>query len=219
MPQHWVGRAVRSPRWLPAVTLAVVLAGGYVQPDQIVRAAALTGASSAGDGSAQLSLPWTPGETWRLTGGPHPEQLGKGRPWSALDFQPKDGSPGRVRAARAGRVTRPCPNMVEVHHKGGWTTQYYHLRHIPVHAGEWVKRGALLGWTSTRAGCGGQATGPHLHFSLLWHGSYINLRGNAIGGWVVREGDAPYLGCLVRNGTRRCAPHGLIPNGGFVGAQ
>ena len=217
MPQHWVGRFFRSPRWLAAVCLAVA-ATVVVQPPQNVSAATTPYALAAiSDGSARLSFPWTKGENWRLTGGPHPDGLTNEHPWSALDFQPKNALPGKVRAARAGIVTRPCPNMVEIRHEGGWTTVYYHLRNIPVRDGQWVPRGAMLGWTSTRSGCGGYASGPHLHFSLKWHGEFINLRGNAIGGWTVREGDVPYAGCLVRNGTRRCAPKGLLSNIGLIG--
>jgi LasA protease len=219
MPQHWVGRVVKAPLWLPVV-LAVV-AMGFVQPAEAARAALTAGVSTAavGDGRARLSLPWTRGEVWRLTGGPHPELGGKKHPWSALDFQPKSGAPGKVRAARGGTVNRPCPNMVEIRHEGGWTTVYYHLRNIPVRDGEWVPRGAMLGWTSTRSGCGGYAVGPHLHFSLKWNGQFINLRGNAIGGWTIREGDVPYAGCLVRDGVRRCAPRGLLGNAGLIGAE
>ena len=77
-----------------------------------------------------------------------------------------------------------------------------------------VPRGAKLGWTSTRSGCGGFASGAHLHFSLKWQGDFINLRGNAIGGWTVREGDVPYAGCLVRDGVRRCAPKDSLMNRG-----
>ncbi len=229
MPQHWVGRVFRSPAWLAALCLAVS-ATVLVQPPEPARAAVLVDApasagviadadllAAVGDGSAMLSLPWTEGETWRLTGGPHPERLGTKHPWSAIDVQPKDAQPGKVRAARAGIVHRPCPNMVEIRHDGGWTSVYYHLRNIPVRDGQWVPRGAMLGWTSTRSGCGGYASGPHLHFSLKWHGDFINLRGNAIGGWTVREGDAPYEGCLVRNGARRCAPKGLLRNLGLIG--
>jgi LasA protease len=215
MPQHWVGRVFRSPGLLAAVCLAVV-ATVLVQPPQHARAAVTTVAlASISDGSARLSLPWTRGETWRMTGGPHPERAG--RPWSALDFQPKSAESGKVRAARGGIVNRPCPNMVEIRHEGGWTTVYYHLKNISVRDGQYVKRGAKLGWTSTRSGCGGFASGPHLHFSLKWHAEFINLRGNAIGGWTVREGNVPYAGCLVRNGDRRCAPKGLLGNLGLVG--
>ena len=218
MPQHWVERVFRSPTWLVAVCLAVA-ATVLVQPTETAHAATTEVALAAvGDGSAQLSLPWTQGETWRLTGGPHPETNGKKHPWSALDLQPKSGQPGKVRAARGGIVNRPCPNMVEIRHQGGWTSVYYHLKNISVRDGQKVKRGALLGWTSTRSGCGGFATGPHLHFSLQWHGEFVNLRGNAIGGWTVREGNAPYAGCLVRNGHHRCAPSGLLGNLGLVGA-
>jgi LasA protease len=105
--------------------------------------------------------------------------------------------------------------MVEIQHKDGWATSYYHLRHIPVRNGEWVPRGALLGWTSTRSGCGGFASGPHLHFSVKRYGEFVNVRGKTIGGWTVREGNVPYKGCLVRSGMWRCAPTGLILNSGL----
>jgi len=208
------------------VILAVVMSWGLVQPQQNARAAALPTAggdfdasAAAAAGASQLSLPWGSGETWRLTGGPHSEEYGKGRPWSALDFQPKSGERARVRAARAGWVSRPCANMVEVHHKDGWATSYYHLRFITVHDGQHVERGQVLGWTSKRSGCGGLATGPHLHFSVLRYGSFVNVDGMAIGGWYVHEGTEQYLGCLVRNRTRECAPGGLVRNLGLVGAQ
>ena len=214
MPQRSVGRPAAA-KWISAVVIAVVLAVGVGQP--VETASALS--TAVGDGSAKLSLPWDRGEFWRLTGGPHPESGGKARPWSALDFQPASGQRGKVRAARGGVVSRPCRNLVLINHGDGWTTSYYHLNHIAVRDGERVDRGEFLGWTSTRAGCGGYATGPHLHFSLKWRGDYVNIRGTAIGGWTVREGSEPYRGCLVKDGVRKCAPKGSVYNFGVIGAQ
>jgi LasA protease len=213
MPQRSVGRSAVG-KWVSALVVAVVLTTGFVQPIET----ALASTSSLGDGSAKLSLPWARGEFWRLTGGPHPETYGKTRPWSAIDFQPESAKSGRVRAARGGVVSRPCRNLVLINHGDGWTTSYYHLSKIEVKDGQRVDRGQLLGWTSTRAGCGGFATGPHLHFSLLWKGEYVNVRGTAVGGWKVTEGSRPYLGCLVKDDMRKCAPRGNIYNYGVVGA-
>ena len=212
MPQRSVGRSTVA-RWLSALIVAVVLTTVFVQPNQTASA------STAGDGSSKLSLPWASGEFWRLTGGPHPESYGKSRPWSAVDFQPQSGKSGRVLAARGGVVSRPCPNLVLINHGDGWTTSYYHVTKIQVKNGQRVDRGQLLGWTSTRAGCGGFATGPHLHFSLMWRGDYVNIRGTAVGGWKVIEGTKPYLGCLVKGDLRRCAPKGNVYNSGVVGAN
>ena len=214
MPQRSVGRSAVA-KWTSAVAIAVVLTTVFVQPNQT--AFALT--SALGDGSAKLSLPWARGEFWRLTGGPHPESYGKSRPWSAIDFQPENAKPGRVRAARGGVVSRPCPNLVLINHGDGWTTSYYHLSKIQVRDGQRVDRGQFLGWTSTRAGCGGFATGAHLHFSLLWRGDFVNIRGHAVGGWKVTEGSRPYRGCLVKDGMRKCAPKGNVYNFGVIGAQ
>jgi LasA protease len=213
MPQPSVGHAAVW-KWIAAFVIAVVLTTGFVQPTQT----ALALSSSLGDGSAKLSLPWARGEFWRLTGGPHPESYGRQRPWSSVDFQPENAKPGRVRAARGGVVSRPCRNLVLINHGDGWTTSYYHVTNIQVKNGQRVDRGQLLGWTSTRAGCGGFATGPHLHFSLLWKGDYVNIRGHAVGGWKVTEGSEPYRGCLVKDGMRKCAPKGNVYNFGVIGA-
>ena len=213
MPQRSVGRSLT--RWVVAILEAVALTGGYVQPEET----ALGFTASSGDGSARLSLPWRSGDMWRMTGGPHPDSGGRARPWSALDFQPKSGESGAVRAARGGVVSRPCANLVRINHGDGWMTSYYHVKNIKVRNGQRVDRGQVLGWTSRRSGCGGYATGPHVHFSLLWKGDYVNIRGTAIGGWTVKEGSQPYEGCLVKDGVRKCAPTASVYNFGVVGAQ
>ena len=179
---------------------------------------ATTAVATAGGGSASLSLPWASGTTWRLTGGPHSYNGRKSSPWSSLDFAgPRPNMTVKVRAARAGIVVRPCANLVQVRHAGGWTTSYYHLNYIGVRAGQSVARGAFLGYTSTAAGCGGRATGPHVHFSLLKYGSYVNIRNHTIGGWTVREGSSQYQGCLVKHAQRRCVPRAWIYNQGSIG--
>jgi LasA protease len=95
--------------------------------------------------SSQLSLPWAPGQSWMLTGGPHGWGGGKKewkqRPWSALDFA---GGDGRVRAAREGLVYLPCgeTTWIQIRHGDGWVTDYYHLTNIPQFVdGTWIERG------------------------------------------------------------------------------
>lgn len=239
MPQHWVGRA--------AVVVAFVLTAATVQP--LSSAAAAPGPASgslggplavssivsfavhgsemlsalslaAASDSAALSLPWTKGSAWRLTGGPHNHYGKSAHPWSSLDFAaPTSGTSAKVRAARDGVVSRPCKNFVKVRHDGGWTTAYYHLKSITVRAGQRVARGDLLGYTSAQSGCGGSASGSHVHFALLRDGSHVNLDGMSIGGWNVREGKGQYYGCLVRADKRRCAPSGRVENTGAIGTQ
>ena len=179
-----------------------------------------TAVIAAGSGSTSLGLPWADADTWRLTGGPHSDDGRGTSPWSSIDLAgPKAGVSAKVRAAGAGVVVRPCANLVQIRHSGGWTTSYYHLADIRVRAGQGVARGTMLGYTSTAAKCGGQATGPHVHFTLLRYGSPVNIKGHTFGGWTVREGSAQYYGCMVRGDTRRCAPNGQIYNFGTVSAQ
>jgi LasA protease len=161
-----------------------------------------------------FSLPWTDGTSWRVTGGPH-SNTGRGKPWSSIDFAgPRAGRSYPVRAAAEGVVTRPCANWVQIKHGNGWVSSYYHLAHIKVREGQRVKRGALLGYTSTRAGCGGSATGPHVHFSIKHNGKYVDIGGFVLGGWTVRDGKSQYTGCLVRGSKQRCAPNGRLYNFG-----
>jgi LasA protease len=171
--------------------------------------------TAAGTESVSLSLPWATGENWRLTGGPHSYDGRRKSAWSSIDFGgPKPGVSAKARAAAPGVVVRPCANLVQVRHSGGWATSYYHLTKIAVRAGQSVARGAFLGYTSTAARCGGQATGPHVHFTLLKSGSPVNIAGHKFGGWTVRDGSRQYLGCLVKGDSRKCAPYGSIYNNG-----
>ena len=172
--------------------------------------------ASTGSGPPKFSLPWSTGTTWRLTGGPH-SNTGVGRPWSSLDFAgPVKGGSYPVVAVADGTVVRPCANWVQIMHGNGWETSYYHLKNIAVKGGQYVKQGQLLGYTSKQAGCGGSATGPHVHFSLKHNGAYINIAGYTFGGWTVHEGSTQYLGCLVRDGVKACAPNGRLYNYGAV---
>jgi LasA protease len=189
---------------LSVVVAAVALAVTVVQPLS----------AAGGRGQPRFSLPWTDGTVWRVTGGPH-SNVGRGKPWSSIDFAgPVAGRSYPVRAAAAGVVVRPCPNWVQIKHGNGWESSYYHLTNIKVREGQYVKRGQLLGWTSTRAGCGGSATGPHVHFSIKHNGRYVDIGGFVLGGWTVHDGKSQYTGCLVRGDRRRCAPNGHLYNFG-----
>lgn len=203
MPQHWVR--------LVTVVAAIVFAVGLAQPATVdARSAAIKQANS----TLHLSLPWAKGQAWRITGGPHAND-GSGRPWSSLDFNgPNAGGSYRVRAAAAGVVTRPCRNLVQIKHGNGWKTSYYHLAHIKVRAGQHVKRGQVLGFTSTKAGCGGSATGPHVHFGLKHWNHWVDIEGLKIGGWVVRESSQEYVGWMVHSGTWKYAPGSRLRNYG-----
>lgn len=212
----WTAAIEGTEAFAPLARQARAALPGTASADLL--ATALVTAST--DTSASLSLPWATGRTWRLTGGPHNFNGSGSRPWSSIDFAgPTPGVSARVSAARGGVVVRPCANLVQIRHPDGWTTSYYHLKNIAVRAGQSVSRGQFLGYTSTRARCGGRATGPHVHFSLLRSGSYVNIAGHALGSWTVRDGSSTYEGCLVMGDARRCAPNGSIYNDGSIGSE
>ena len=55
-------------------------------------------------------------------------------------------------------------NYVKLLHGGGVMTLYCHMQYVFVRAGELVAPGSVLG----TVGSTGAATGPHLHFELLY---------------------------------------------------
>ena len=175
--------------------------------------------SATGESSAQLSLPWTINETWKLTGGPHSNEGGSARPFSALDFNIAPGQSGLVRAARGGTAYRPCNNFVLIYHDDGWKTGYYHLTDIEVSDGQPISRGDALGRTSTQTGCRGSATGPHVHFTLRKSSDrgFQEITGHDIGGWTVLPTDTAYEGCMQRGNEIKCKPSGAIYNDGTIG--
>lgn len=61
-------------------------------------------------------------------------------------------------------------NMVRLRHADGVETVYCHMQYTFVRDGEQVTAGQLIG----TAGSTGNATGPHLHFSLLVNDTYYD---------------------------------------------
>ena len=61
-------------------------------------------------------------------------------------------------------------NIVVIDHKFGVMTRYAHLSQFNVSLGQWVEQGQVLG----TSGMTGRATGPHLHFEIIYDGSVVN---------------------------------------------
>jgi LasA protease len=164
----------------------------------------------------ELSLPFASGQTWSLTGGPHPG-WGNDLPWSALDFGPPGvtgcaDSALWVTASAPGVVVRAGDNSVVLdldgdgHEQTGWVLFYFHMaERDQIAAGTKVKVGDPLGHPSCE---GGRATGTHVHMARKYNGEWIPADGIVpgivpfvIGGWTAERGDVPYQGRLTRLGA------------------
>jgi LasA protease len=178
-----------------ATTPSDVIPGNLTQPD--------------------LALPFDRGETWTLTGGPHPI-WGDNTPWGALDIAPP-GVPGCAqsekwaRAVANGVVVRSNDNSVVLDLDGdgfegtGWVLFYFHVADRDrIAAGTVVKTGDPLGHPSCE---GGVATGTHVHIGRKYNGEWIPADGIVpgvvpfdLGGWVAQKGALAYGGRLMRLG-------------------
>lgn len=63
-------------------------------------------------------------------------------------------------------------NLVIVDHGMGLSSAFLHLSRATVRAGDPVRQGQEIG----RVGATGRATGPHLHWSLVWNGARLDPR-------------------------------------------
>lgn len=59
---------------------------------------------------------------------------------------------------------------VRLNHDFGYVTAYGHMSSIVVSAGQYVKKGEIIGYV----GSSGYSTGPHLHFEVIRYGVQIN---------------------------------------------
>lgn len=158
-----------------------------------------------------LTLPFTAGQLWSYTGGPH-------GPWehdgarAALDFAPAGEVSGCsstnawVIASTGGIVARRAPGVVVLDLDGdgnehtGWSLLYLHL-HIEdakMVVGKYVEAGEVLGKPSCE---GGISTGTHVHIARKYNGEWIPADGPLpfnLSGWTPHAGENPYEGSLTR---------------------
>ena len=92
---------------------------------------------------------------------------------AGLDVAIGTGTP--LRAAAAGRVIATgnyfySGQSVFIDHGQGFITLYIHMSRIDVKEGDAIARGAPLGLS----GATGRVTGPHLHWSVLLNGTYVD---------------------------------------------
>ncbi|MEV4618803.1 peptidoglycan DD-metalloendopeptidase family protein [Asanoa sp. NPDC049573] len=157
-----------------------------------------------------LRLPWAIGQTWRLTGGPHPMN---GGPRSSIDLS---GGDGRVLAARAGLAYTMCSSgtgWLRVIHDRGYATDYYHLSGNIKASGKKVDEGDFLGNIGNDVTCGGSSTGAHVHFALRYNNKYVAIDRYAIGKWVIRQTGGDYAGYALHGSTKVNVGGGLYNYG------
>jgi murein DD-endopeptidase MepM/ murein hydrolase activator NlpD len=99
---------------------------------------------------------------------------GRTRFHNGIDLSNRIGTP--IRAAASGRVVHVESQIgnygrfVILRHPDGFQTLYAHLDTFTVRNGQTVARGQQIG----TMGNTGRSTGPHLHFSVIHNGTFVN---------------------------------------------
>lgn len=163
-----------------------------------------------------LRLPWSDGELWYYTGGPH-SGWGDLAAWSAVDFTPNDiaGSGGCwvsrrwAVAAAPGKVIRAERGRVMLSLSGndfqgqGWVLLYLHIATSGRAAvGSLVNVGDRIGHPSCE---GGEADASHLHFARLYNGQWIGaeMLPFVLSGWTILPAEQAYDGGMTRGAELR----------------
>ena len=165
--------------------------------------------------SPELRLPWSEGESWFFTGGPH-GAWNSGSAWGALDFAPPGDQLGCVQtdyfvtSMSDGQVVRSDNGAVVVDLDGdgfagtGWAVTYMHLEaRDRVATGTAVKAGDRLGHPSCE---GGFSNGTHVHIVRSYNGRWISADGEIpfnMSGWISQGAGSGYDGYLVRDGVTK----------------
>ena len=158
----------------------------------------------------ELTLPWTAGETWYFSGGPH-GGWASGSGWAAVDFvpnavdigcQPSERwatamSDGLVVRSQNGEVVVDLDN--DGHEQTGWTILYMHIAADGrVAEGTKLKTGDRIGHPSCE---GGAANATHVHVARRYNGEWIPAGGTlplVMDGWQVNGEATEYDGRLVK---------------------
>jgi murein DD-endopeptidase MepM/ murein hydrolase activator NlpD len=98
---------------------------------------------------------------------------GEGAFHTGVDISAPTGTP--VRATADGTVVTSewagqYGRMVIIDHGGGIQTYYAHMSRLDVIAGQWVRRGEVVG----KSGSTGRATGAHVHYEVRRRGTPVN---------------------------------------------
>jgi LasA protease len=205
---QWQVAVEGDPGYAALATAAPLL----TVPERLSLAGPRQEQKAGADRRTGMRLPYARGQAWMLTGGPHPMN---GSARSSIDLS---GGDGRVLAARDGIAYTMCESgtgWVRVVHDDGFATDYYHLEENIKVDGTPVREGDYLGRIGWDVSCGGQVTGPHLHFSLRRDGKYVPIEGYVFGRWTIHAGDGPYQG-FARRGSIQVPVGGALVNHGAL---
>jgi len=169
-----------------------------------------------------LLLPFTPGEVWYFTSGPH-LAWDAGSPYGALDFAPPVEGCVQVdrwvTAVADGLITRTGNGLVvqdldfDGNEGSGWVIIYMHIESKDrVQSGTVVRAGTPLGHPSCE---GGISSGTHVHLARKFNGVWIAADGNPpfnLSGWVASGTGQEAAGTLTRNGMVVTAHDGMDPD-------
>ena len=226
-----IGRRVKLGAVI--VVLGALLATGTAWPAEGSAQSASTGEPPpVPDG---FILPLEPGTEWVLKQGPH----GRNGP-GGLDFGPRPQSAsnefsvvaiadGTARWLWCSKTTGKSPGLLVVDHGGGWWSAYFHVVSnrgdldsvgdaVEVERGEPIAGliGPHPGDNFANESCGGESTGPHLHFALGYQesgaptafqmfrtpahgGVLVSPLDYSIGGWTALE-EGPHGAIKHENG-------------------
>jgi LasA protease len=157
-----------------------------------------------------FKLPFSAGESWTYTGGPH-SGWGTLEPFSGIDFAPPLTAGGCTptglwaTALADGIIARSETGIVILDLDGdgdertGWNIFYLHIgTEGRISEGVNVKQGDPIGHPSCE---GGRTTGTHIHIARKYNGEWIPASGTLafnLEGWVAHDGAEPYLGTLTK---------------------
>lgn len=156
-----------------------------------------------------MNLPFSAGETWYFTGGPH-GGWDSGSAWAALDFAPPGDngcgtSPLWVTAVADGLILRASNGALiqdldnDGYEQTGWVILYMHIAaQDRVEPGEYIFAGEPIGHASCE---GGVSNATHVHLARKYNGEWIAADGPIpfnLDGWVASGSGIEYDGFLTR---------------------
>lgn len=164
-----------------------------------------------------MMLPWTTGELWYYTGGPHGGWV-SGSGWAAIDFIPGGPllgcqaaeqwtlavAPGVIVRSENGEVMEDLDGDGD--ERTGWNIFYMHTgSEDRVAVGAQVQPGDHIGHPSCE---GGRSTATHLHIARKYNGEWIPAAGPVpmvLDGWRVTGEATDYDGGLVKGNQVKVA--------------